>query len=104
LTDSGNYESIGSRLKIAHGRSITGVARRTKDIKMAVINEDIQREQQEAMPREDLKPYAGQWVALRDGRVVDSDLDPVALQNKPTVREGDSLIPVPANGTALLML
>ena len=66
--------------------------------------EEIQREQQGAMPQEDLSPYAGQWVALRDGRVVASDIDPVALRENPEVTETDALFPVPAAGTGLLLL
>ena len=48
---------------------------------------DIQRQQQESMPREDLRPYAGQWVALRDGHVVACDIDAVALRNNEAVSE-----------------
>lgn len=69
---------------------------------MAVI--DIQREQAKTLPREELAPYAGQWVALRDGLVVASDIDAVALRNNPEVRDTDTLTPVPQDGTALLIL
>ena len=65
---------------------------------------DIQREQQEIMPRDDLRPYEGQWVALRDGHVVASDIDAVALRNNEAVRETDVLIPVPLDGNAILIL
>jgi Family of unknown function (DUF5678) len=60
--------------------------------------------QQAIMPREDLKPYAGQWVALRDGHVVASDLDPVALRDRPDVQDTDTLMPVPPPGSDLLIL
>ncbi|MEI9914008.1 MAG: hypothetical protein WDN66_03410 [Candidatus Saccharibacteria bacterium] len=32
--------------------------------------------QQEPIALDDLSPYRGQWVSLRDGRVVGSALDP----------------------------
>lgn len=44
---------------------------------------------------EDLTPYAGSWVAIRDGKVIASALDSVELRNKPEVREDDFLMPVP---------
>ncbi|MHB1469705.1 MAG: hypothetical protein ACYCSI_05335 [Solirubrobacteraceae bacterium] len=45
--------------------------------------------------REDLKGYAGSWVAIRDGAVVASALDPVELRDMPEVHEDDLLMPVP---------
>jgi hypothetical protein len=45
--------------------------------------------------REDLKPYAGSWVAIRDGRVVASALDALELRDKPEVHTDDMLMPVP---------
>jgi hypothetical protein len=65
---------------------------------------EIQRQQEAVMPKEDLEAYAGQWIALRDGHVVASDLDPVALRDNPDVSEDDTLIPVPAQGSELLLL
>jgi len=64
----------------------------------------IQQEQQAMMPKEDLARYAGQWVALRDGHVVTSDLDAVALRDDPAVSDLDTLILVPAQGSDLLIL
>ena len=69
---------------------------------MAVI--DIQHSQNEAMPREDLSQYAGQWVALRQGRVIASDIDAVALRNNPEVSRDDDILPVPADGNSILIL
>ncbi|MHB1860333.1 MAG: DUF5678 domain-containing protein [Solirubrobacteraceae bacterium] len=43
----------------------------------------------------DLTAYAGSWVAIRDGNVVASALDPVELRDKPEVRDDDILMPVP---------
>jgi hypothetical protein len=45
--------------------------------------------------REDLSEYAGSWVAIRDGKLVASALDPVELRDMPDVRHDDMLIPVP---------
>jgi len=69
---------------------------------MAVI--DLQSEQQRALPREDLSPYEGQWVALREGHVIASDLDVVSLRANPDVHSDDALLPVPRDGDALLIL
>jgi hypothetical protein len=66
--------------------------------------EEIQREQTQSIPRMDLSPYAGQWVAIRGDRVVASDLDAVALRNLPEVKETDTLLPVPDPGADLLLL
>ena len=60
--------------------------------------------QQESLPKQDLSPYAGQWVALRDGLVVASDLDPVALRDNPVVRASDTLLPVPPAGEGIYIL
>jgi len=66
--------------------------------------EELEREQQRLLPKEDLAPYAGQWVALRDGRVVAHDLDPVALRDKQEVVETDMLMPVPTGGRGIFIL
>jgi hypothetical protein len=66
--------------------------------------DEIQRQQAQAMPHEDLGPYAGQWVAIRDGKVIASDLDSVALKNHPEVSPDDELLPVPDRGPELLLL
>jgi hypothetical protein len=51
--------------------------------------------QSDLLIREDLTPYAGSWVAIRDGKVVASALDPVELRDKPGVHDDDVLMPVP---------
>ena len=56
--------------------------------------QDIQRQQQEVMPKGDLAPYAGKWVALRDGEVVASALDAELLRENPDVQDDDVLVPV----------
>ena len=49
---------------------------------------------------DDLTKYAGGWVAIRDGRVVADALDPVQLRDKPEVKDGDLLMPVPDAGSS----
>lgn len=51
--------------------------------------------QSDLVIREDLTPYAGSWVSIRDGKVVASALDAVELRDKPEVHEDDVLMPVP---------
>jgi hypothetical protein len=66
--------------------------------------EEIQREQALSIPNIDLSAYAGQWVAIRGDQVVASDLDAVALRNRPEVEAMDTLLPVPDSGADLLLL
>ncbi len=63
----------------------------------------LEREQERLLSNEDLRPYKGQWVALRDGRVVASHVDPVALEDHPEVRADDMLVPVPDQGSDILI-
>jgi Family of unknown function (DUF5678) len=69
-----------------------------------VTVEELEREQAKLDPKDDLSPYEGQWVALRDGRVVASDLDPVVLRDKPEVTEDDVLMLVPTGGPGIFLL
>jgi hypothetical protein len=55
---------------------------------------DIQRQQRALMPKEDLARYAGQWVALRKGRVIASDINAEQLKEHSEVRDDDVLMPV----------
>ena len=64
----------------------------------------VAERQQELAPKEDLRPYAGQWVALRDGRVVASDLDAGVLRARPDVEPTDAIMRVPVNPSALYVL
>lgn len=66
--------------------------------------QEIERKQAELAPKDDLSPYVGRWVALRDGHVVASDLDAIALRDNPNVREDDVLMPVPTDRDAILIL
>ena len=56
--------------------------------------QDVERAQEALAPKEDLSPYAGQWVALRNGRVVASDIDAARLRQHPLVRDEDVVVPV----------
>ena len=47
-----------------------------------------------ALPEDDLEHYDGEWVAVRDGKVVAHDVDPEALQANPAVLPTDDLFPV----------
>ena len=66
--------------------------------------DELQREQEQDLPAEDLTPYRGQWVALRDGHVVASALDAVELRDRDEVQETDELLLVPAHGEGLYLL
>jgi hypothetical protein len=51
-----------------------------------------------ALPEDDLEHYDGEWVALRDGKVVAHDPDPDALQANPAVLPTDDAgnpLPIP---------
>lgn len=69
-----------------------------KDHAMAVLD------QASLAPKEDLRPYAGKWVALRDGYVVASADDSVSLRDDDAVRESDQLLPVPAADSGMYVL
>lgn len=63
---------------------------------MAVQNQDSFRQAQaELEAKEDLTPYMGKWVALRNGKVVASDLSAKGLRGKAEVRPTDAIVPVP---------
>lgn len=64
---------------------------------MAVIH-------QEPEVCEDLTPYAGSWVAIRDGKVLASALDSVELRDRPDHREDDLLMPVPDGAAGVFVL
>ena len=55
-------------------------------------------------PQEDTRPYAGKWIAVRDGRIVASAEDSVSLRDLPEVRADDQLIPVPSSETGIYVL
>lgn len=68
------------------------------------VHELEQTQRKTLLPKDDLSPYAGQWVALRDGRVIASVLDAVALRDNPVVTSEDTLLPVPSGGERVHIL
>jgi hypothetical protein len=60
--------------------------------------------QTEPVVRDDLTPYQGSWVAIRDGKVIAHDLDPIRLRDNEEVRETDFFLLVPSEATELLIL
>jgi hypothetical protein len=69
---------------------------RRKEEPMAVRNQDsFSRAQAKHWPKEDLAPYVGRWVAIRDGKVIASDLNLSALQSQAQVKPSDVFMPVP---------
>jgi len=60
--------------------------------------------QREPLVNDDLSKYTGSWVAIRDGKVIASALDPVALRGRDGVLDTDALMPVPPDGQAAFIL
>ncbi len=48
--------------------------------------------------QEDLSPYVGEWVILRNGRVLLHGHDLGKLCDDPAYQEGDMIYPVPPDG------
>ncbi|HWM64723.1 MAG TPA: hypothetical protein VNP96_12135 [Solirubrobacterales bacterium] len=55
---------------------------------------NLRRGQAELEAKEDLTPYLGKWVALRNGKVVMSDLSVERLRSHSEVRDTDVIVPV----------
>jgi hypothetical protein len=55
---------------------------------------DLSQSQAELGPKEDLTPYMGKWVALRNGKVIASDLSADRLRSQAEVRPTDVIVPV----------
>jgi|GEM_PF-2658936 len=53
---------------------------------------------------EDLSAFEGQWVALRDGRIVAHAETPAELREMSQVNESDILILVPDHSTSAVFL
>lgn len=64
---------------------------------------ELDKAQQKLEPKDDLAPYAGQWVALRDGKVIASDIDPVRLRGQDGVTEEDVVLPVAHSGPGIFI-
>ncbi len=60
--------------------------------------------QTEPLITEDLTPYEGSWLAIRDGKIVASALSSTELRDDPTVKGDDALMPVPLSGEATFIL
>jgi hypothetical protein len=54
--------------------------------------DEANRQQEALTPQEDLSAYNGQWVALRDGHVVATNLDPGRLLDDPAVEPTDVIV------------
>jgi hypothetical protein len=89
---SGDRWSLGQKGVCGHHLD------RERITRMAVLD------QASLAPREDLRPYAGKWVALRDGYVVASAENSVSLRDDAAVRESDQLLPVPATDSGMYVL
>lgn len=62
------------------------------------VQRRVEEAQKDSMPKEDLTPYIGEWVALRHGYVVCNGLSPSELIAHPDYQQGDTLLPVPQPG------
>jgi hypothetical protein len=51
-------------------------------------------EEQTALPEDDLEHYDGQWVAMRNGKVIAHAVDAEELQANPAVLTTDDVFPV----------
>jgi hypothetical protein len=76
---------------------------------MAELEDVVEEEAEEGddrppLPEGDLEHYDGEWVAMRDGRVVAHNPDPEALRADPAVRETDDVFPIgdPPSGFYLI--
>jgi hypothetical protein len=65
--------------------------------------EKFLRAQTKRNPKEDLRPYQGRWVALRDGKVIASDLSLHALRGHPEVNATDVVMPVSRHASGIFI-
>lgn len=71
---------------------------------MAVQDQESFREAQAKLDaKEDLAPYMGRWVAVRDGKVIASDLSLSALQSQAPVDSSDVFMPIPRTRPGFLI-
>ncbi len=59
--------------------------------------------QKQLHPKQSLAPYAGSWVALRDGAVIASAPNSTALRDNPKVLDTDVLMPAPKHPTGVFL-
>jgi hypothetical protein len=69
-----------------------------------LFDDDAGDDDKPALPEDDLEHYTGEWVAMRDNRVVAHNPDEAALRADPAVLESDSIFPVgdPPSGFYLI--
>jgi hypothetical protein len=60
------------------------------------VTSNFERRQQELAIQDDLRPYEGQWVAIRNGHAVAHDFDLGRLYQSPDVDPGDLIVAVPS--------
>jgi Family of unknown function (DUF5678) len=53
---------------------------------------------------DDLTPYDGEWVAMRDGKVIAHAPDEEGLRADPAVRDGDDVYPIGDPATGFYMI
>jgi hypothetical protein len=56
--------------------------------------EAVEEEDESRLPEDDLEHYTGQWVAMRDGKVIAHEADAESLQANPAVLPTDDVFPV----------
>ena len=66
--------------------------------------EEIQRHQEAAMPRGDLEPYAGKWIAVRNGEIIASDITLARLREHPEVLSSDVCHPIADAESGVMLL
>jgi hypothetical protein len=66
--------------------------------------ESFRRAQTKLEPKENLAPYMGKWVALRNGRVVASGLSAKQLRSHPEAQPTDAIIPIPRSRAGHLIV
>jgi hypothetical protein len=59
-----------------------------------MIAQEVLLQQRKLAPKDDLSEFAGEWVILRDGRVIAHDEDPQQLIHDGTLNDRDALIRV----------
>ena len=60
-----------------------------------MVAQELLHQQRALAPKDDLAPYAGKWVVLRNGRVVASEQDMRTLISNGLFGDRDSVLRVP---------
>lgn len=80
---------IGHPPGAAEGREAVLRSELGVTVTIAELNRELEQRQQQLSAHEDLSAYAGQWVVLRDGRVIAHNADPAELRRHEGLRDGD---------------